>query len=57
MSAVQSAGLQPIAMADMDERAVLAIVWKAGPSPALRELLEHCREAFARGSRAVAAVP
>lgn len=31
---------------DVDRPALLALVWKSGSNPALRELLVHCRRAF-----------
>jgi DNA-binding transcriptional LysR family regulator len=45
MPAARAAGLQALAIADMQERAVLALVWKPRPSPALRELAQRCRTA------------
>ncbi|WP_433606707.1 LysR family transcriptional regulator [Prescottella agglutinans] len=39
--------LVPIPIADVDIAAVLALVWRPGPSPALRELLNLTRRAFA----------
>ncbi len=39
--------LRAIAVADIDIPAVLALIWRSTASPALRQLLVHCRQAFA----------
>jgi len=39
--------LTAVAIKDIVSAAVLALVWVPGQSPALRELLVHCRQAFA----------
>jgi DNA-binding transcriptional LysR family regulator len=39
--------LTAVAIRDIVSPAVLALVWVPGQSPALRELLVHCRQAFA----------
>jgi DNA-binding transcriptional LysR family regulator len=38
--------LRPLLIDDVDTPAVLALIWTAAKSPALRELLRHSREAF-----------
>ncbi|WP_137724935.1 LysR family transcriptional regulator [Prescottella subtropica] len=38
--------LVPVPIADTDVDAVLALVWKPAPSPALREFLRHAHRAF-----------
>jgi hypothetical protein len=48
MPAVHDGRLQAVPIADVDIPSILALVWRAAPSPALRELLVHAREAFAR---------
>jgi hypothetical protein len=40
--------LRPVALADAPVPAVLALVWRDAPSPALEQLVAHCRRAFAR---------
>jgi DNA-binding transcriptional LysR family regulator len=40
--------LNVVGITEIDISAVLALVWKVGPSPALQELLVHCRRAFGR---------
>jgi DNA-binding transcriptional LysR family regulator len=47
MAAVQDGRLQALPIADVDIPAILALVWRSEPSPALRELLVHARTAFA----------
>ncbi|PTR31362.1 LysR family transcriptional regulator [Rhodococcus sp. OK519] len=47
-------GLVPIVVSDVTVDAVLALVWKQQPSPALRELLVHTRRAFGDRSAAPA---
>ena len=39
--------LVAVPLADADVPALLALVWRAGHSPAVRELVRHCREALA----------
>jgi DNA-binding transcriptional LysR family regulator len=38
--------LSALAIDDIETPAVLALLWTTAPSPALRELLPHCRRAF-----------
>jgi hypothetical protein len=38
----------------VDIPALLALVWRFGASPALRELLPHCRSAFGLANNDVA---
>jgi hypothetical protein len=40
-------GLRGLQIADLDAPALLALVWKATDTPALRELVRYCRAAFA----------
>jgi len=40
------AGLRAVPVADANVTALLALVWKPSPGPALAALLRHCREAF-----------
>jgi DNA-binding transcriptional LysR family regulator len=40
-------GLRGLQIADLDAPALLALVWKATDTPALRELVRTCRAAFA----------
>jgi DNA-binding transcriptional LysR family regulator len=40
-------GLRGLQIADLDAPALLALVWKATDTPALRELVRNCRAAFA----------
>ena len=47
MAAVQDGRLPALPIADIDIPAILALVWRSEPSPALRELLVHARTAFA----------
>jgi len=47
MAAGFSSRLTAVGIKDVESPAVLALVWAAGKSPALRELLVHCRQAFA----------
>jgi DNA-binding transcriptional LysR family regulator len=47
MAAVQDGRLQALPIADVDIPAILALVWRSEPSPALRELLVHARTGFA----------
>jgi DNA-binding transcriptional LysR family regulator len=46
MAAADDGRLQPVPIADIDIASILALVWRADPSPALRELLVHARAAF-----------
>lgn len=39
--------LRALEISDLDAPALLALVWKATDTPALRELVRHCRQAFA----------
>ena len=39
--------LRPLLIADLDAPALLALLWRATDAPALRELVRHCRAAFA----------
>jgi DNA-binding transcriptional LysR family regulator len=41
--------LAAVAIEDIETPAVLALIWTRTPSPALRELLVHCRDAFGTG--------
>jgi DNA-binding transcriptional LysR family regulator len=47
MAAAHDGRLQALPIADIDIASILALVWRAEPSPALRELLVHARAAFA----------
>jgi DNA-binding transcriptional LysR family regulator len=47
MAALENGGLQALPIGDIDIASILALVWRAEPSPALRELLVHARAAFA----------
>jgi DNA-binding transcriptional LysR family regulator len=47
MAAVQDGRLRALPIDDVDIPAILALVWRSEPSPALRELLVHARAAFA----------
>ncbi len=40
-------GLTVRVIEDLGARALLALIWRHAPAPALRTLLEHCRAAFA----------
>lgn len=48
MAAAAHDRLEPLLIEDVEELALLALIWKAGrtPSPALRALLPHCRRSF-----------
>jgi DNA-binding transcriptional LysR family regulator len=46
MAAMQSAGLRVLPLEDVAIPAVLALIWKPEPGPALAELLRHCRGAL-----------
>jgi DNA-binding transcriptional LysR family regulator len=46
-SMVDGHALRRIAIADLDAPALLALVWRTTDAPALRELVRHCRTAFA----------
>ena len=39
--------LVAVPLADADVPALLALVWRTGHSPAVRELVRHCHEALA----------
>jgi DNA-binding transcriptional LysR family regulator len=56
MAAAARDRLEPLLIEDVEEPALLVLVWKAGrtPSPALRALLPHCRRAFAAAPVATA---
>ncbi|MFJ3640490.1 LysR family transcriptional regulator [Streptomyces sp. NPDC090108] len=47
----QDKGLRPLAITDVDTLAVLSLVSTPSGSPALRELMAHCRRAFGAESR------
>jgi DNA-binding transcriptional LysR family regulator len=47
MAAAHAARLQALPIGDIGIPALLALVWKPAPNPALRAFLRHCREAFA----------
>ena len=46
-SMVDGHALRRLAITDLDTPALLAVVWRATDAPALRELVRHCRTAFA----------
>jgi DNA-binding transcriptional LysR family regulator len=46
MVAHHAGRLNAIALDDITTPALLALIWKTTDSPALRELIRHCREAF-----------
>lgn len=48
MTAGRGQRLKPIAIADLEIPAILALVWKSDANPALAELMSHMRRAFAR---------
>jgi DNA-binding transcriptional LysR family regulator len=48
MAAGFSGRLTGVPIEDIASPALLALVWAPGEGPALRELLVHCRQAFAR---------
>jgi DNA-binding transcriptional LysR family regulator len=50
MASAQDGRLRASAIADIDIASILALVWRPEPSPALRELLAHAREAFSHPS-------
>lgn len=54
MAAAQRPRLESLLIEDIEELALLALVWTARrtPSPALRALLPHCRRAFGAASQA-----
>jgi len=39
--------LRALEIADLDAPALLALVWRATDAPAVRDLVRHCRRAFA----------
>jgi DNA-binding transcriptional LysR family regulator len=47
MAASFAARLRSLPIEGIDTPALLALIWKPAASPALRELLRHCRQAFA----------
>ena len=49
MTAVKDGRLDAVAIADVDIPAILALVWRPDPGPALRALLAHARAAFTAG--------
>jgi DNA-binding transcriptional LysR family regulator len=46
-SMVENHALRALPIVDLDAPALLAVVWRATDAPALRELVRHCRTAFA----------
>lgn len=46
MAASHGSRLRSLPIRDIDIPALLTLVWRPAPSPALRELLQHCRQAF-----------
>ena len=46
-SMVEGRALRPLLIVDLDAPALLALVWRATDTPALRELVRHCRTTFA----------
>jgi DNA-binding transcriptional LysR family regulator len=46
-SMVDGHALRRLAITDLDEPALLAVVWRATDAPAVRELVRQCRTAFA----------
>jgi DNA-binding transcriptional LysR family regulator len=46
-SMVDGHALRRLVITDLDTRALLAVVWRATDAAALRELVRHCRTAFA----------
>jgi DNA-binding transcriptional LysR family regulator len=48
MAAGFSGRLTGVPIEDVGSPALLALVWAPGEGPALRELLVHCRQPFAR---------
>jgi DNA-binding transcriptional LysR family regulator len=46
-SMVADSGLRGLEIVDLDAPALLALVWRDTHAPALRELVRHCRMAFA----------
>jgi hypothetical protein len=49
MTANHGGRLTAVAIDDIETPAVLALIWTRRPSPALRELLVHSRDAFRTG--------
>jgi len=49
MTARHHGRLTAVAIEDIETPAVLALIWAGTQSPALRELLRHCRDAFSSG--------
>jgi DNA-binding transcriptional LysR family regulator len=54
MAAAHSGRLKALTIGDVDTPAVLALVWPSTQSPALKGLLPHLRESFARADSAAA---
>ena len=50
MTADADTSLAAVVISDVDTPAVLALVWRPSPNPALRELVGWCVSAFAPGS-------
>jgi DNA-binding transcriptional LysR family regulator len=46
MAASHHGRLNALVIDDIETPAVLALIWTTAKSPALRELLRHCRQAF-----------
>jgi DNA-binding transcriptional LysR family regulator len=44
---VDGHALRPLPIVDLDAPALLALVWRATDTPAVRELVRHCRTTFA----------
>jgi DNA-binding transcriptional LysR family regulator len=51
MAASHGARLESLVIDDIQTPAVLALIWTAADSPALRELLYHSRQAFESSQR------
>jgi DNA-binding transcriptional LysR family regulator len=47
MAAAQAGRLAAVPVSDVSVPALLALVWRPAPGPALRGFLAHCRRAFA----------
>jgi hypothetical protein len=48
MAAALAGQLAAAPLSDVTVPALLALVWRPAPSPALRGFLAHCRQAFRR---------
>ena len=46
MAGAYAGRLRSVQLDDIGIPALLAVVWKPGPGPAVRELVRHCRQAF-----------